>query len=239
MRQVKIGWVGVFLLVINVMFLSYATANEIENEGIKGVAYSKDGKVKFQSKKAKFKDGRIEMKNNVKIETERGLSLDTDFLVWDKKKDLIHTNNTVNLKKDKDLEITGKGFEASTVLKKASLEKNVVVTIKEDKKRRDYVMVTCDGPLEIDYEKGRAIFYNNVKVNQKESQLFSDKATMYFDAKDKKLIKIVAEGNVRIIRGENTSFSQKATYFAQTKRVVLEGSPRLVVFPKESKLPVR
>ena len=100
-------------------------------------------------------------------------------------------------------------------------------------------MVTCDGPLEIDYEKGRAVFYNNVKVNQKESQLFSDKATMYFDAKDKKLIKIVAEGNVRIIRGENTSFSQKATYFAQTRRVVLEGSPRLVVFPKESKLPVR
>jgi len=91
--------------------------------------------------------------------------------------------------------------------------------------------VTCDGPLEVQYENGMAIFHDNVHVNQNESELFADMAYVYFDAKTRSLTKVVAEGNVKVVRGKDVSYADKATYFADGKRVVLEGRPRLVIFP--------
>jgi lipopolysaccharide export system protein LptA len=93
------------------------------------------------------------------------------------------------------------------------------------------IVVTCDGPLEVQYENGMAIFHDNVHVDQNESELFADTAYVYFDSKTRALTKVVAEGHVKVIRGKDISYADKATYYADGKRVILEGRPRLVIFP--------
>ena len=45
--------------------------------------------------------------------------------------------------------------------------------------------------------------------------------------------KIIASGNVKIVRGENISYSQEAIYTALDKKVVLSGHPKLVFYSTE------
>jgi lipopolysaccharide assembly outer membrane protein LptD (OstA) len=46
--------------------------------------------------------------------------------------------------------------------------------------------------------------------------------------------RIVAQGNVRIFRGENTSYSQEAVYTALDKRIVLTGRPQIEIYQTEN-----
>jgi len=93
-------------------------------------------------------------------------------------------------------------------------------------------VITCDGPLEIDYTKQTAIFKNNVKVEQeKESQMYADKMEVDFDFKNKALTRIKSMGNVRIVKGDNTSYSEEALYTANDKKMTLTGRPRLIIYP--------
>jgi len=41
---------------------------------------------------------------------------------------------------------------------------------------------------------------------------------------------IVAEGNVKIKRGDNMTYSEKAVYDAVSKKVSLAGRPKLVIY---------
>jgi lipopolysaccharide export system protein LptA len=101
--------------------------------------------------------------------------------------------------------------------------------------------------MEIDYEKNIAIFYNNVKVVKEDIQIYSDRLDVVFIKNTPKaeqatntystqIKNIIASGNVRIIKGDNVSFSNEAIYEPQDKKIILKGSPRLIIYPKEEEL---
>lgn len=184
-------------------------------------------KARLETKKEKF-----HLKDNVEIKNKEGLKLNTEYIVWEKKKNVIQTDKQVKLSKNDTLQIEADGMKADAGMKKVDFEKDVEVMIKskgEDK----ITVITCDGPLEIDNENSMAVFNNNVVVKNPQGKLFADKAIVYFD-KDKKVFKkIIAEGNVKIVKDENVTFADKATYYGDTKRIVLEGRPRLILFTKE------
>jgi len=117
----------------------------------------------------------------------------------------------------------------------ADLQDNVELKIPN--KDGTYVTITCTGPLEMRYNDGIAVFNNNVAVDNPQGKLISDKATVYFDTKDKTKMKIVAEGHVKIVKDNNVAFADKATYMGESKNVVLEGSPRLIYFSKKDETP--
>jgi hypothetical protein len=117
----------------------------------------------------------------------------------------------------------------------ADLQDNVELKIPN--KDGTYVTITCTGPLEMRYNDGIAIFNNNVAVDNPQGKLISDKATVYFDTKDKTKMKIVAEGHVKIVKDNNVAFADKATYMGESKNVVLEGNPRLIYFSKKDETP--
>ncbi len=124
---------------------------------------------------------------------------------------------------------------------------------------QEKVTITCDGPMSVDYGKNIATFNNNVKVERSDSTIYSDKMDVYFlksekakldsspdkedkakesKAKDKdqtasKIDKIVARGNVKIVRGENVSYSDEAVYDAAGGKIVLAGRPKLIIFSTE------
>jgi len=140
------------------------------------------------------------------------------------------TNNTVRLKDDVSANITyvdspgkdipGFPFDAQAGKQPEASSKNQTV-------------ITCDGEVEFNYESNVVYFRNAVKVKSSDGDIDADMITVYLDPKTKQIDKIVAEGNVRISRGENTTFSEKATYLNKEKRVVLTGSPKLVFYQEE------
>lgn len=105
-------------------------------------------------------------------------------------------------------------------------------------------VITCNGPLEVDYQSNIAIFRNNVKVNDERGEIFADQMDVYFatDSEDGKKVegiegmgidKIICIGNVEIHHGENITYSEKAIYDTETGMLTLTGSPKLVIFSTE------
>ncbi len=97
-------------------------------------------------------------------------------------------------------------------------------------KKTGLTTITCDGEVVFNYEKNEAYFAKNVKVINEDGQIDADKITLYLDVKSKKIKEVVAEGNVKITRDKNVTFSGKATYIESEKKVVLSGRPKLVIY---------
>lgn len=187
--------------------------------------------------------GKIHLQDNVVITTSGGGKLTTNYLDWDRESKRVSTEDVVNIQRQ-NIKAVATGLEGDPNLKKISLKDDVTVEIQEALEEtksddpllssKEPTIVTCDGPLEIDYEKEIAIFNNNVKVDQKEQGVMhADKMEAYFDFKVKKILRIKSIGNVKIIKDGNTSYSDEALYSAADKKMTLTGRPRLVINSKE------
>ncbi len=182
----------------------------------------------------------VYLRDNVKAVTDSGAELDTDSLQWSRNKQLITTDDRVYITK-KNMKAVSTGIEAKPDFKTAKLEKDVVVTVEKDEKPdsskggSDKIVITCDGPMELDYEKQFATFKDNVKVQGSVDQgtMYADKMTVYFSPDSKQVDKIDAQGNVKIVRGENMSLSDGAIFTGADRRVVLTGRPKLIIFTEE------
>jgi LPS export ABC transporter protein LptC len=195
------------------------------------------------------KSGVVHLENNVVITTSSGAKLTTNSLDWDRKQQIVSTLDRISLQRS-DMNLTGEGARGQTALKQVALEKNVRLDIEplnKQKGKKEKIVIICDGPLEVDYEKNIAIFNNNVKVETPDLTIYSDKMQVYFTPKDdtaksgegaavmsSSINKIVSQGNVRILRGENISYSQEATYTAVDKRIVLTGRPQIEIYQTEN-----
>jgi lipopolysaccharide export system protein LptA len=104
-----------------------------------------------------------------------------------------------------------------------------------EKSKLTRTVITCDGEVQFDYQKNMAYFIKNVHTVNEEGTIDADKITVYLDPVSKKICQIVAEGNVKIKRGANTTYSQKATYIESEKRILLTGQPKIVIY-QEGKL---
>jgi len=228
---------------------------DIFNEVVKlkevvGNHYADNDSLKLTADNGDFNknSGVVHLENNVVITSSSGAKLTTNSLDWDRKKQIISTLDKVNIQK-LDMFLSGVGAVGATALNQVELEKDVRLDIQpldKLKNKKEKITITCDGPLEVDYEKNIAIFNNNVKVEKPDLTIYSDKMLVYFTPKQEdakgtqeslamasSIDKIVARGNVRILRGENTSFSQEAIYSAADKRMVLTGRPQITIYQTE------
>lgn len=98
------------------------------------------------------------------------------------------------------------------------------------KEKKAMTVITCDGEAEFNYERNQAFFRKNVKVVSEDGLIDADKMTLDLDMTTKKLKDVIAEGNVKITRGENISYSDMATYLEPEKRIVLSGNPKLFIY---------
>jgi LPS export ABC transporter protein LptC len=195
------------------------------------------------------KSGLVHLEDNVVITTSSGTQLTTDTLDWDRKQQIVSTLDKVNLKRA-DMNLSGQGAQGQTGLKQISVDKDVRLDIQArdlQVNKKEKIVIICDGPLDVDYEKNIAIFNNNVKVEKSDLIIYSDKMQVYFSPKQKdsvpaqgaeiissSLNKIIALGNVRILRGENISYSQEAVYTAIDKKITLTGKPQIIIYQTEN-----
>jgi len=246
--------------------LSGKTANilteVIKLKDIVGNMYGKEEDIRLTAETGDFNkiDGRVHLEQNVVITTSTGAKLMTDSLDWDRKNQVVATDDLVNIQKD-NLVAVASGARGQPSLKRVALEKDVQLDINpvtpdkaNDTPEKEKIVITCDGPLEIDYDKNIATFNNNVKVEKQDTNIYSDKMDVYFlsagtenskgsletpKAEKASLItgnkidKIIAKGNVKIVRGDNVSISDEAIYTASDKKITLNGRPKLVIYSSE------
>ncbi len=237
-------------------------ADSIKLKQITGNMYG-DENIRLTADRGDFNkaEGKVHLEQDVVITTDSGAKLTTDSLDWDRKNDVVATQDKVNIVRD-NMIAEAMGATGKPALSKVSLEKEVKVQIlpakekgkEEDKDKEsaagaDKVIITCDGPLSIDYEKNFATFNNNVKVDRQDSQIYSDRMDVYFNRNsgnknsenkenkpgmaNSKIDKIVAHGNVRIVKGPNVSYSDEAIYSALDNKITLSGKPKLILYSTE------
>jgi len=226
----------------------------IKLKDITGNLYGEKEDIKLTADKGDFDKtkGKVHLEQNVVVTTSSGAKLLTDSLDWDRKNQVVTTKDKVNIERE-NMVTTAYGAEGHPNLNQIKLERDVMVRLNpaaENKKKEDpqdgKTVITCDGPLQIDYDKNVATFNSNVKVDRGDLLIYSDKMDVYFN-KDKnaqvqagsdgmmgtKIDKIVAHGNVKIMRGDNTPFSDEAVYTTADKKITLLGKPRLVIYSTE------
>ncbi len=210
----------------------------IEIEEMEGKYFQKDDTIKVKADKATMDKGKndVRLEKNVVVENQKGMKLNTEKLKWERDKNRIYTEEPVYIEKENTMKLEAKGMQADTSLKKVKFPEEVKLDVKEE---RGPIKVTCDGPVEINYEKGEAVFNKNVIVDNPEGKMMAETAVVYFDKTTNRIDKIVAKGDVRIIRDDNVTFAEKATYVDSEKRLVLEGRPRLVIFPQSTSGPFK
>ncbi|MFA5320137.1 MAG: LPS export ABC transporter periplasmic protein LptC [Candidatus Omnitrophota bacterium] len=219
--------------------------DKVNLKEVKGNLYGEDDNVSLTADKGVFhrEAGVVHLEDNVFITTTSGVTLTTDSLDWDRKNQQVATPDEVNIERE-NMIANALGASGRPELSQVTLKKNVKAEITPDNpgaaaEDKVKVVVTCDGPLDIDYAKNVAVFKNNVKIDRPDAQIYSDEMTVYFSrragaAKSGKdingsLEKIVARGNVKVVRGENISYSEEAVYNASDGRIVLSGKPKLII----------
>ncbi len=176
--------------------------------------------------------GKMHLEKDVVITTDQGSKLTTDSLDWERDKDLVSTEDKVVITRD-NMVADGTGVVGHPSLKEAQLKKDVTVNIDtKSEKNPDggTVTISCDGPLEVEYEKQTAVFQNNVVAIENDRTLKADRIDVFFDTQTKQIKEMICTGHVSIIQGENTSYSEKAVYNATDKKLVLSGSPKIVFY---------
>jgi hypothetical protein len=93
---------------------------------------------------------------------------------------------------------------------------NKAAGLDADKARKTKTTITCDAEVEFNYDKNQGYFNKNVHVVNEEGTIDSDRMTVFLDP--------------RIRRGENITYSDKATYISADKKIVLSGQPKLVIY---------
>ncbi|MBI4707412.1 MAG: LPS export ABC transporter periplasmic protein LptC [Candidatus Omnitrophica bacterium] len=222
---------------------------------VQGNLYGKEENVNLVADTGDFNkaNGKVHLEKNVVITTTSGTKLTTNSLDWDRKAQMVTTKDEVNIERQ-NVSVEATGAKGEPGLKKVALEKDVTLNINPTPEGlKEKIIVTCDGPLEIDYEKNLASFNNNVKVDRRDTAIYSDKLDIYFVSSSKakkdqeegntdktsgminsKVDKIIARGHVRVVRGENVSYSQEAIYSVSDKKITLRGRPKLVIYSTEN-----
>lgn len=233
------------------------STDKVKLKDITGNLYREEENIKLTGDRGDFnkQDGKVHLEQNVVITTSGGAKLTTDSLDWDRKNELISTKDKVNIERE-NIITQALGATGLQDLNKVRLEKYVRVDINSQEANqmtlnKNKIIITCYGPLEIDYKKNVATFKNNVKVDTEDSQIYSDRMDVYFVPSNKepaaktdkepnlmgnKIDKIIAKGNVKIVREENISYSDEATYLASERKIVLTGNPKLIIYSKEGTL---
>jgi LPS export ABC transporter protein LptC len=199
----------------------------IKLQNVKGKNYLENNVINITADEGELDrvTNNVILSSNVLVETEDGIILKTERLNWNATGEYIWTEDFVEVVKD-NIEIEGYSASGYPSLDQVKLERDVKIDIKPS------TMITCDGPLEVDYHKKIAFLNSNVVITDEKGLLLSDKAEVYFDEKGEKIHKVVALGNVEIKRNGDASFSKRAIYLVDERKIILTGQPKLLVYSK-------
>ena len=204
----------------NTIKLYKVQANSMDEEGKKWILLADKG---YYDRKNRS----VFLEGHVDITSDSGEHIQMDTLSMDLDTDMLTTEDNITIYRNKTI-IEGVGADADRELSTMIIKKNVIVTEQPgegDLTTKPRVTITCDGQMDIDYKKNFAIFYDNVKVIDKNSVMFANKMHVYFDPVTNQMVRAIAYGDVEIITSDKRAVGDKAVYVEKTHTMVLTGNP--------------
>ncbi|MCK9555552.1 hypothetical protein M0R36_07025 [bacterium] len=95
----------------------------------------------------------------------------------------------------------------------------------EQEIKRSPTVITCEGPLNVDYNNNIVILNRNVFVEDKYGTIKADKVKLTFNKDEKRIERIEALGNVAIEQEDKTANCEEAVFIMDNRTVVLKGNP--------------
>lgn len=174
----------------------------------------------------------VRLERNVVATTHEGARLITNSLNIHPTRRSLDTKDQVSVKKD-NIDVDGLGARGDSELKKVRFRKKVTVVIQSDDPESPIpTVITCEGPLDINYDRNIAHFFKNVVATDHRGKLTADHMNVYYDKVTKRVDRIEALGNVVITTPEgNATYADEVTYFAKEGRILMGGSTEAVYFP--------
>ncbi len=211
--------------------------NKVNIEYLSALSFGQGTMLKLKAREGSFDKGEnmVYLRDNVVAVSTDGTKLTTDYLVWDRETKNVSTETSVNIKKP-NMDITGTGATCDIEGNTAELKHDINAKLISDEPgilgfagEKSQTVITCDGPLELNYKQNRAFFHGNVKVEDSKGSILSDRIDVYFSPETKRVKCVVARGNVKIVNGQNVTYSEKAIYLVDQGRVILPNRPKLVI----------
>lgn len=172
---------------------------------------------------------KIRLDRNVVATTENGTRFLTETLDILPSRKILETAVEAEVKKD-NISIEGVGAQGDSRLKKVRFKKKVTVVVKNpDSEKGIPTVITCDGPLVVDYDQDIARFHDNVLAEDERGKLRADTMDVYYNKETRRVGKIVAVGNVIVENPDgNQTFSDSVIYMAEEGRIILGGDAEAV-----------
>jgi len=210
-------------------------SNLIILNSVNAIAYGEETEVNITADQGQLdrNNNNIHLQDNVIARTADGATVKTDYADWDADNQLLTTDAYCEVNDD-NITAVGIGALGRPEENHVQLNKEVVVTV-EPKEAGDEpnTIITCDGPLEMMYRENIAIFHNNVVVIDEKGIINADLMTVYYHSTTHKIDKVVAQGDVKITRGENISYGQECVYTTVDGKVLLTGEPKIEIYEEE------
>ena len=215
--------------------------NKVNIEHLSALSFGQGTTLKLKANQGSFDkgDNLVHLRDNVVAATTDGTKLTTDSLLWDAETKNVSTDSAVNIKRP-DMQISGTGAVCDVDGKTAELKQDISARLTsgendllgaapDNSAQAPQTTITCDGPLELNYKQNRAFFHGNVKVEDSRGNIIADRIDVYFNPQTRRVKCVVARGNVKIINGENITYSEKAIYLVDQGRVILPNRPKLII----------
>ncbi|OGX05247.1 MAG: LPS export ABC transporter periplasmic protein LptC [Omnitrophica bacterium RIFCSPLOWO2_12_FULL_50_11] len=201
-------------------------AEQVKLMNVIAKAYAEESPVTITADHGTFDkaSGDVYLNQNVVATTEDGARLITEELVIHPDKSGMETEIKAKVKRE-NIHIEGLGAKSNAAIGHVKFKKNVTVVIQDPNSDSDIpTVITCDGPLEIDYKRNVAHFKHNVVAKDDRGTLSSDYMDVFYDKGTRRVSKMLARGNVVILDKEgNKSYSDTAIYLADEGRMILGG----------------
>ncbi len=167
---------------------------------------------------------KVRLDKNVVATTENGTRLLTETLDLFPTRKLLETDAPAEVKKD-NISVEGVGAIGDSRLKKVKFKKKVTVIVKNPESETGKpTVITCDGPLIVEYDQNIARFHDNVVAEDERGKLRADTMDVYYNKNTRRISKIVAVGNVIVDNPDgNQTISDSVTYLAEEGRIILGG----------------
>lgn len=96
----------------------------------------------------------------------------------------------------------------------------------EEVMSREPVHVKADS-LEALGGMNQVVFHGNVVASQADLVIYADHLTVVYSEGRKAMDRAVADGNVRIVRGEQVATAERAVYDSLAETIMMSGSPKV------------
>ncbi len=185
---------------------------------------------KLEGEAAKVDPGQtVFLDQNVTLKLKDTTTIRTDHVQWSQDGGRLKTDSLVTVDHE-NAKIKGMGAHGILKDNFIQLNRNIEMVL------NDSTRLTCSGPLKMFYKENRMIFYRKVKITDERGVLTSNRMDVLFDPEAKKVKQIIAVGNVVIVRGTDTTHSERAIYTVATGSIRLEGNPEITLHKESTKL---